>query len=85
MKAIPGVEGNLLTESFVKKFEKLPGIMQWYEQTTREYGEEKKGVLGKFDFPGKNLAMADVFTNDASVESFKSAIREFKKELERKF
>lgn len=80
-KEVSGKEGQELSESFVRKLAKLSGIKQWYEQTVREIHEGKRGQAEKFDFPGKNLAFVDAFPDDKSVEAFKSAIREFKKEL----
>lgn len=73
-------EGKRLSMALRNKLSKLTAIAKWHDRTVEEIKEGKRGVrLG--DFPGKNMAFREAFPDRKSVETFKSAILEFKKML----
>lgn len=80
---IIGKDGERLSQLLRDKLSKLIAIKKWYERTDKELGEGKRGNAEKSNFPGKNMAFREAFPDKKSVEIFKSAILDFKKEIKK--
>ena len=80
---VNGKGGREFTKTFIETLSALPAIKEWYEQTNKEIESGERGNAAKNDFPGKNLFIAEVFTDESSIMIFKKAILDFKKELSR--
>ncbi|MDP1538413.1 MAG: hypothetical protein Q8M00_00045, partial [bacterium] len=77
---IQGKEGEQIVKILRDKLSTLAAIKKWYERTDKEIADGKRGSrIG--DFPGKNMAFREAFPDKKSVEIFKSAILDFKKEI----
>ncbi len=77
-KRISGKSGGVLEETFLKKLLTLPTVKEWYQQTSKEIAQGKKSVG---NFIGRNLHIGEVFPSEKSLEIFKSAILDLKKEI----
>lgn len=72
--------GEEISKVLLEKLSTLPAIKKWYERTEKEIAEGKKDAG---NFVGRNLDLVEVFPDDSSLEMFKSAILDLKKEIKR--
>ncbi|GEM_PF-567223 len=75
-------EGDQLSNKLLDKLSGLTEIKEWYKRTNKEIKEGEHGSRRNY-FPGKNMAFREAFPDKKSLEMFKSAILDFRKEIEK--
>lgn len=78
--ALPGGRGEAISGALLKKLSVLPAIKTWYRETEKDI---KQGKRPAKELIGRNLPLSEVFPDDASIQVFKSAVLDAKKEIQR--